>query len=296
MNTKQSQDIPNYVFLSYAGKDHEIAKSLCDNINSSLSSSYYCELVEDRAESDTTFTEKVVSYFRKCNTFIVLLTKASLFNQFVNQEWGYAKCLKEFGQIQLLIHITEISESNEKIGSSGFISNNMDFIDLRLIKNDEYDSSVMINNVVNFLRKKSNSLLPVYTEKEQKLLRFCKEIVWNVKLAEKLTGQEKSLREHLAFDVLPFRYDYALHVLQIGHLFPFPFQEQIERFVNELQTTNMYKEVILQWAVSRGQYHEGGVTDFFNLHLPRVRRLLSEMETSAYAEYDKIKPRKENAP
>jgi hypothetical protein len=84
MDDNQAPHVPNYVFLSYAGANHRIAKSLCDSINSLLSSSFYCELVEDREESDTTFTEKVISYFRKCNTFIVLITKASLDNQFVN--------------------------------------------------------------------------------------------------------------------------------------------------------------------------------------------------------------------
>jgi TIR domain len=206
INNNSNGDIPNYVFLSYAGPNHKIAKALGDNINNLLSSSFHCELVEDREESDTTFTEKVISYVRKCNTFIVLVTKDSLQNQFVNHEWGYAKCLKEFGQIQLLIHVTEISEDNIRIKSNGFFANNMDFIDLKLLATGRYLSNEMILNVVKFLKDKSDNLLPVYTEKAEKLFRFCKEILWNIKLAERIASQEKSLREYLGFDVLPFIY------------------------------------------------------------------------------------------
>ena len=94
----------NDVFLSYAGPDHDIAEELAEAINQKLADTFRIELVEDRKEGDTTFTEKVVRYFRRCNVFLVLLTKESLTNQFVNQEWGYAKCLKELGQIQVILN------------------------------------------------------------------------------------------------------------------------------------------------------------------------------------------------
>jgi hypothetical protein len=72
--------------------------------------------------------------------------------------------------------------------------------------------------------------------------------------------------------------------------------EQIEKYVNDLQIINMHKEVMLHWAISRGQYHEGGVDDFFKSYLPSVRKLLPKMEASAYEEYRKINPIKERAP
>jgi len=120
----------HYVFISYAGDDYQVAKKIELDINKCLRSDYNAQLVEDRKEGDTTFTEKVIDYFKICNVFIVVLTNNSLKNQFVNQEWGYAKCLKEFGQIQILLHITQVNPNKLRVESKGFISTNMDFIDL----------------------------------------------------------------------------------------------------------------------------------------------------------------------
>jgi hypothetical protein len=92
-----------------------------------------------------------------------------------------------------------------------------------------------------------------------------------------------------------YKYNYALHLLQIGHLFPRSFSEQLEQYIHELQTINVFKDVILHWAISRGQYHEGGVNDFFKVHLPKVRSLLPKIESLAQYEFIKIQPTTERA-
>ncbi len=104
----------NVIFLSYAGKDKEIAQYMAEEINRQIGANFYCHLVEATREGDTTFTDKIIKYFTTCNVFIVLLTRNSINNQFVNQEWGYAKALKEIGQIQIIQHITEkcVEETN----------------------------------------------------------------------------------------------------------------------------------------------------------------------------------------
>ena len=146
----------HYVFISYAGPDYQIAKKIEVEINNQLHLSFNARLVEDRKEGDTTFTEKVIEYFKLYNIFIVLLTNNSLVNQFVNQEWGYSKCLKEYGQIQILLHITQVFQ-NKRIESRGFISTNMDFIDLQCDDNCP-KTDEMISQLLNFLIEKESSL------------------------------------------------------------------------------------------------------------------------------------------
>ncbi len=71
----------NYVFVSYAGENKKIAVKLANEINTKLKGYFLSELVEDRKEGDTTFTDKVINYFKKCNVFIVIITRESLKNQ-----------------------------------------------------------------------------------------------------------------------------------------------------------------------------------------------------------------------
>lgn len=253
----------NYVFISYAGKDHSIAKELEKKINQQSSESFHAELVEDRKEGDTTFTEKVIRYFKKCNVFIVLITSEALRNQFVNQEWGYAKCLKELGQIQLLLHITEKNHDGKRIESKGFISTNMDSIDLEM--NNKPNIDKMVNDVINFLKNKEQEIIPILPEVQQKLKRFSTEIAKNIKLKNDLIENEEPFRESLSMNPSRFQIDYALQILQIGHLFPISFIKTIESYVEGIKELNIWKELARDWAICRGHYHKSNTSRFYKL-------------------------------
>ncbi|HUV02303.1 MAG TPA: TIR domain-containing protein [Desulfobacteria bacterium] len=255
----------NYVFICYASGDHTIAKKLEEKINQELSESFHAELVEDRKEGDTTFTEKVIRYFKKCNVFIVLITTEALTNQFVNQEWGYAKCLRELGQIQLLLHVIEKSHDGKRIESKGFISTNMDFIDLERIIQNKPNLNKMTNDVINFLKNKEQELIPILPEVQQKLKRFSIEIKKNIDLKKDLIKNEVSFRERLSMNPSRFQIDYALQVLQVGHPFPISFIENIELYVERIKELNIWKELARDWAICRGKYHKSNTSKFYGL-------------------------------
>ncbi len=254
----------NYVFISYAGKNYNIAKKLEEKINEKLESSFCVELVEDRKEGDTTFTEKVIKSFKKCNVFIVLITNESKNHQWVNQEWGYAKCLKELGQIQLLLHVTRKSYKGRRIKSKGFISTNMDFIDLEYNENRP-NIDKMIDKVIKFLKDKEQDLIPRFTEKQEKLNRFLTEIEGNMKLSNELIRDKNQFIRDLSINPLRFQKDYALHVLQIGHLFHKGFTNKIESYVKIINEINIRKNIMMDWAILRGQYHSFNTDTFYKL-------------------------------
>lgn len=264
-NGNRSREDKNYVFISYVGKNHSIAKKLEEKINLQLSESFHAELVEDRKEGDTTFTEKVIGYFKKCNLFIVLITTEALTNQFVNQEWGYAKCLKELGQIQLLLHITKRSYRGKRIESKGFISKNMDFIDLEMNIQNKPNINKMANDVINFLKNEEQKLIPILPEVQQKLKRFSTEIKKNIDLKNELIGNEDLFRERLSMNPSRFQIDYALQILQIGSLFPIDFIKMIESYVEKIKELNVWKELARDWAICRGQYHKSNTSKFYEL-------------------------------
>lgn len=265
-NGNRSREDKNYVFISYAGENNSIAKKLEEKINLQLSESFHAELVEDRKEGDTTFTENVIGYFKKCNVFIVLITTEALNNQFVNQEWGYAKCLKELGQIQLLFHITEKSHDGKRIESEGFISTNMDSIDLEMnIHKNKPNINKMTNDVINFLKNKEQKLIPILPEVQQKLKRFSTEITKNIDLKNELIGNEDLFRERLSMNPSRFQIDYALQILQIGFRFPIDFIKMIESYVEKIKELNVWKELARDWAICRGRYHKSNTSKFYEL-------------------------------
>ncbi len=255
----------NHVFISYASTNRSIAKKLGGVINQPSLESFHAELVEDRKEGDTTFTEKVIRYFKKCNVFIVLITSDALCSQFVNQEWGYAKCLKELGQIQLLLHITEKYHGEKRIESNGFISTNMDFIDLEMNTQNKPNINKMVNEVIDFLKSKEQEVVPILPEVQQKLKRFSTEIDKNINLKNDLIENEGSFRERLSMNPSRFRIDYALQILQIGYRFQISFIKTIESYVEGSEELNIWKELARDWVICRGCHHEFNTSRFYEL-------------------------------
>ena len=308
----------NTVFISYARKDQEIAEYISNKINELIGDFFYSELVENKREGDTTFTEKIISYFKKCNIFIVILTKNSIHNQFVNQEWGYAKSLKEIGRIQIIQHITEkyedISEINDnnlydkygRIISKGFISSNMEFIDL-IIKIGNFNLDNLVVNLNSFLMEKKPSLNPVYTEIQQKLRRFFGEYKRNLDLINGLIASKNKLfpediidrmlkeqRYHflneekerinkskdegkLMLNPNIFCYDYALQLVNVGHLFDPNFIEKIESYIIRGKELNEWKILAKEWSVIRGAVNPGNTKCYFD-SLTKTKKKCLDME------------------
>ncbi len=263
----------HYVFISYARPDYQVAKKMEVEINNQLHSSFNARLIEDRKEGDTTFTEKVIEYFKRCNIFIVLLTKASLENQFMNQEWGYAKCLKEYGQIQILLHITQVFQ-NKRIESRGFISENMDSIALQC-DDDGPKTDEMISQLLKFLIEKESSLRPIFTEKQNKLKRYLNEINNNIDLQLELISKKQNFINELGMSPLKFRYDYALQIIGTGHNFSNEFIEKAVSYVDVVRELNIRKDMMIDWAISRGSLHESSTQDFYNM----LRKNVKEFES-----------------
>lgn len=297
----------NIIFLSYAGDDKKIADYISTTINTKIGDYFYCKLVESEREGDTTFTEKIINYFKKCNVFIVILTKNSIHHQFVNQEWGYAKSLKEIGQIQIIQHLTERYDSIDKIDntlrdkngcsisydedgriiSKGFISSNMEFIDI-IITNGQYDLIRLDSQLISFLTEKCPRLKPVYTEIQYKLERFRKEFNENILLIYKLiteknnwvpeeivnravsegrtifTEKEKNGMQ-LSMAQSNFSYDYALQMLSIGHLIDYPFIQKVEKYIKLGKELNQFKNLENQWALSHGYTHPTNTKQYYDI-------------------------------
>ena len=292
-NGNRSREDVNYVFISYAGENHSIAKKLEEEINRQLSNSFHAVLVEGK-EGDTTYTENVIGYFKKCNIFIVLITTEALTNQFVNQEWGYAKCLREHGQIQVLYHVTQKNHDGKKIDSKGFISTNMYSIDLEMDSQNKPNIDKMVNEVINRLKNKEQELFPILPEVEQKLKRFSTEIKKNIDLKNELIGNENLFRKRLSMNPSRFQIDYALQILQIGSRFPIDFIGMIESYVEKIKELNIWKELARDWAICRGRYHDSNTGKFYELlrksdqTFDEMRQKVGEVETQ-YEKYNKNK-------
>lgn len=272
----------NKIFISYAGEDKAMAKYISDEVNKQIGYSFFCQLVEDRKEGDTTFTENIVKYFRDCNIFIVLLTRNSIINQFVNQEWGYAKALKELGQIQLIQHIVErnlnvivkdVDKSKEnfisyggdgRLISEGFIATNMMLIDLE-IKDDIYNIEECTSEIISLLKERESTLIPIATERQQKLMRFINENDHNIEIVTNLINSKDDfrLKGNLAPDQIS--YDYALQIISIGHSFNNEFINFLEDYIMRCKKMNAWKDLQMQWIISRKGLHEGNVKRYFLL-------------------------------
>jgi len=247
----------------------------------------------------TTFTDKVIKYFKKCNVFIVILTRNSIYNQFINQEWGYAKSLKELGQIQLIQHISEICLSQDdtinnfdvrydeknRIVSRGFISSNMEFIDL-IYDGGHYQIGKAVNELVSFLESKAEDLKPIFTEIQLKLSRFNRELKQNSILFNDLDKNKnlfvpedivQSMKTEKRYEIRPEEMnrvklsqnpnrssvDYGLQLVAIGHFIESDFIKDVELYIQKCQELNTWKDIVKQWAICRGVFNPGNTDSYY---------------------------------
>jgi len=206
------------------------------------------------------------------------LTKKSINNQFVNQEWGYAKALKELGQIQVIKHITErYINSNDideeircqydefsRIKSRGFISQNMEFIDLKIEKG-RIRLEDMAKDVIFFLREKQPVLRPVLTEIQQKLIRFNNENDLNITIIDDLVNSKEDLLSRGSLNPNQFSYDYALQIISIGHLLDQNFIANVENYIKVGKELNVWKNIQVEGVISRGGFNQGNTEKYFSV-------------------------------
>jgi hypothetical protein len=257
-------DFKNNVFISYAADDKSLAKELEMQINDKLSDAFRAELVEDLKEGDVTFTEKVIDYFRICNIFIGIISPKSQHHIWVNQEIGYAKCLKEqLGQIQLLIYVIEKNIFETDI--HGFISPNMKPIFMELDASGNPNTDEIVSMIFCLLKSKEDKLIPILPERQNKLRRFSNELNGNLALNNKLINEKNDFLTRLSMEPNPFEINYALQIVDQGHLFDMDFINKIEKYIGLINELNIWKRLAIDWAICRGKYHEDNTEKLYKL-------------------------------
>ncbi|NQT25604.1 toll/interleukin-1 receptor domain-containing protein [candidate division KSB1 bacterium] len=81
--------MPIKVFISYSSQDRDKADLLYDAL-SELNDKFEPIIIDKTPTPDTTLSEKVQSGITNCSYLIPIITKRSIYNQWVNQEIGFA--------------------------------------------------------------------------------------------------------------------------------------------------------------------------------------------------------------
>jgi len=171
------------------------------------------------------------------------------------------------------------------IRSKGLISTNMDFINL-VIRNEKADMKSCSNEIISLLKTNQNKLKPIFTEIQQRLIRFTNEFIQNRDFIDGLIKTKNDLINEGIIDKLltekrfyykeeelknvklnlnphQFSYDYALQLISIGHFFDINFVEKVEVYIKNGKELNIWKDVEKQWAISRGIVNPGNTKCYF---------------------------------
>ena len=108
------------VFISYSEIDRRKKDILVKEIDKWMNLKHI--VIADKRQTNLYLSEKVIRGFSLAHYVIVILTKNSIQNQWVNQEIGYAKSLEKLKKIK----IYEIVEENIIPDLKGFIHNQKD--------------------------------------------------------------------------------------------------------------------------------------------------------------------------
>jgi len=168
-----------HLFISYGGKDREIARLLADRIHDTFEGKIETRIIEDETPYDgKTWKEKVLEYLKKTSIFVILFSRHSKNRQWPNQELGYAYALLERKGIKLIPVVEVIKwdgELPQYISLDGFITRDMDKIPLDL---NDLDKTIerIINklktiNLIELARKVHPSLSSL-EDNDQKVLEF----------------------------------------------------------------------------------------------------------------------------
>jgi tetratricopeptide (TPR) repeat protein len=114
------------MFVSFAGDDREFVNSIEAMLGKVFRTDIESVNVEKMRQPGAEFGKQVANSLRDCQWFAVLLTKDAMRNQWVNQEIGYAECLRGLGKITAFIPVVErqhdtVSGQWNVIDTKGFI-------------------------------------------------------------------------------------------------------------------------------------------------------------------------------
>ena len=166
------------------------------------------------------------------------------------------------GQIQLLIYIIK---EDTRPKTRGFISPNMAPIILEINEEGKPKIEKMIKEVLGLLKDKEGKLIPILPEKQQKLRLFSKELEKNKKLMKKLINEKDGYLNHLSIDPRKFEINYALQIVDKGHIFEMNLINKIENYIENINELNVWKNLAVDWAICRGQRHQYNTDNFYNL-------------------------------
>jgi hypothetical protein len=114
------------LFLSFSADNRPFVDELIRMLREQFAGRIDPRIVEFEHDPGQEFGHKVARTLRDCTWFLVLLTKESVHSQWVNQEIGYAECLRRIGKITTFIPIVEreqdaVSRQRTVIDTKGFV-------------------------------------------------------------------------------------------------------------------------------------------------------------------------------
>ncbi len=150
------------IFISFSEKDRTKVSILEDRLKRSNYLKYV--IVADKYYSSILISEKISDALESCHYFLPIITENSINTQWVNQEIGYAKCLKEKLSIFPIVQADVINQLN------GFIHKEMSsFFSFKKFDNNpkkEKESfKTCVNKLVHFLELqngKGNTLSGIF--------------------------------------------------------------------------------------------------------------------------------------
>lgn len=115
--------MPRKMFISFANENKDFVEMIARRLRSKFRS-LQPVVIEWESQPRAEFGELVAKRMKDCSWYMVLLTKHSVNNQWVNQELGYAECLRRNGRITTVIPIVERpAKKKPPIEIAGFIHN-----------------------------------------------------------------------------------------------------------------------------------------------------------------------------
>jgi TIR domain-containing protein len=168
------------LFLSYGGRDRDIARTFESRINQEFKDRIKTRVIEDENDySGISWKVKVLKDLNKTSIFVILLTSNSVNRPWPNQELGYASALKDQDLLDFIIPIVETTNKDEEkikyIDLKGLVTEDMDKIPFDK-DNLEIALSQLIQDLqsidIQELEKKRNPLFADLNDPELKIIEY----------------------------------------------------------------------------------------------------------------------------
>lgn len=130
------------IFIAHVSEDEQLARYICDNLKNI--EEFHPYLAQDYPSPGDNFKERIQNSIEDSNFFIVIMSKIALYNQWVNQELGYACAIKNIKR--------DFSSSDLRL--KGFITRDSEDI----IFSDKYSQEFLIASIIVAIRNSINKL------------------------------------------------------------------------------------------------------------------------------------------